>query len=136
MMVPRLVYLAFSYVPKGIICIQGSKCELVKKEGTLVSLVDALETKLFRDKSQFLVHCLRKLLGGQLRKEIHNNLAVTDLVSYIDFSKGTWWFLCNILFSSTKGLNINTKVGFHHLPTHIPTFRALLNYLERFKFGI
>ena len=69
----------------------GSKCsksELVKKEANFQSLIDLLESRVFLDKNQFLVHCLRKLLAGQMRKELRNNLALTDVISYIDFSKG------------------------------------------------
>jgi hypothetical protein len=76
-------------------CYKGTKSELTKKEESFQFLVEHLEFKLFLDKSQFLVHCLRKLLGGQLRKEIRHNLAMTDAVSYIDFSKGKDCFKWN-----------------------------------------
>ena len=65
-----------------------------------------LESRLFVDKCQFLVHCLRKLLGGKLRKEIRKNLSLTDAVSYIDFSKGKNKFDFNIFMTFNTELEL------------------------------
>ena len=41
-----------------------------------------------------------------------------------------------VLFSTTKGRKMNTNVGLHHLPTHLPTHHHHTNFKEGKIWGV
>ena len=67
---------------------QGTKYELIKSTISLASLLNSIKEKLFEGKEPFLLHLLRKELGGRMRQNLRQNLKQDDVVIYSDFSKG------------------------------------------------
>ena len=52
-----------------------------------------MKEKIFGGREPFLIHLLRKELGGKMRQNLRQNLRQDDVVVYSDFSKGILTFL-------------------------------------------
>ena len=52
-----------------------------------------MKEKIFGGREPFLIHLLRKELGGKMRQNLRQNLRQDDVVVYSDFSKGILIFL-------------------------------------------
>ena len=68
---------------------KGSKFEQVLTRQTVTSVVELLNDRVFGKKhiQPFVQHRLKMLLGHKMRKDIHENLEVTDAVCWTDYSK-------------------------------------------------
>ena len=53
---------------------QGTKYELTKSDVSLASLLDSMKEKLFEGKEPFLIHLLKKELGGKMRQNLRGGL--------------------------------------------------------------
>ena len=71
-----------------IFLFQGTKYELTKSDVSLATLLNSMKEKLFGGKEPFLIHLLKKELGGKMRQNLRQNLRQDDVVVYSDFSKG------------------------------------------------
>ena len=68
---------------------KGTKMEQVITKQTINSIVDLLDQRVFGQyhKQPYVQHRLKMLLGNKMRKDVHQNLELTDAVCWTDYSK-------------------------------------------------